>query len=88
MSHDHKNCHEMLGELSDYVDGTLEAELCQVLEEHLAGCNNCRVVVDTLKKTIHLYQVTAAEESLPGAARERLFRSLNLDDLARPDRRV
>ncbi len=84
MSHEHKNCHELLGQLSDYVDGSLEQQLCTELEKHLSGCENCRVVVDTLKMTISLYQTTGMEETLPGAARERLFHSLNLDDLLKP----
>lgn len=84
MTQEQKKCKELLGELSDYVDGVLEQQLCQELEKHLAGCENCRVVVDTLKMTISLYQTTSMEEALPGAARERLFRSLNLDGFLTP----
>lgn len=49
-------CHELLGQLSDYVDGALDPELCRALEAHMAGCDNCRTVVDTLSETIHLYR--------------------------------
>ena len=71
----------MVAEISEFVEGTLSDELCMELEQHLQGCSNCRVVVDTLKKTIELYQETSeANLSLPESVRERLFMRLNLDD--------
>ena len=82
--HDHSKCRSLLGSLSEYVDGTLGEELCEEIERHVAECDNCHVVVDTLRKTISLYRESAAEEGdVPGAVRERLFRSLNLDDYLR-----
>lgn len=74
-----KNCKSLLGSLSDYVDGTAQEELCRELEQHLAGCENCRIVVDTLKKTVYLYQ-SNTDASLPVTVRERLFKSLELDE--------
>jgi len=79
----HGDCKQMLAELSDYVDGEMSAALCAALEEHLRQCENCRIVVDTLRKTIELYQETQpGEEALPSAVRQRLFVRLNLDDFA------
>lgn len=74
-----KNCKSLLGSLSDYVDGTAQEDLCRELERHLADCDNCRIVVDTLKKTVSLYQ-SNADTDLPVAVRERLFKRLNLDE--------
>lgn len=74
-----KNCKSLLGSLSDYVDGTAQEDLCRELERHLADCDNCRIVVDTLKMTVSLYQ-SNAETDLPVAVRERLFKRLNLDE--------
>ncbi|GAB4503509.1 MAG: hypothetical protein Fur0043_05010 [Anaerolineales bacterium] len=73
------NCKSLLASLSEYVDGAAQEELCREIERHMAECENCRVVVDTLKKTIFLYQTTA-EADLPAVVRERLFMRLNLDD--------
>ena len=78
--HDHAACKQMLSSISEYIDGTLEDELCRVLEQHLDGCENCQVVLDTLKKTISIYQTTSEPNSLPGDVRQRLFASLNLED--------
>jgi len=74
-----KNCKSLLGALSDYVDGTAQEELCRELERHLANCDNCRIVVDTLKKTVYLYQ-SNTDTDLPVAVRERLYKRLNLDE--------
>ncbi len=74
------NCQTLLASLSDYVDGVLGDALCQEIERHIAACDNCRVVVDTLKKTIYLYHETAATTEVPIDVRARLFHRLDLDD--------
>ena len=82
--HDHSQCRHLLGSLSDYVDGTLGEELCKEIERHVAECQDCHVVVDTLRKTIFLYHASAAEAGeAPEAVRERLYRTLDLDDYIR-----
>lgn len=77
---EHVNCQSILDSLSDYVDGTLKDELCRDIEQHIAGCSDCRIVVDTLKKTIYLYHATSETQEMPEDVRERLFLRLNLDD--------
>lgn len=82
--HVHKNCEELLGSLSSYIDGDLSPELCQELEKHLAGCNDCRVVLNTTKRTIDLVHAPAEKTNLPDDVRERLFKRLNLDNYLAP----
>jgi anti-sigma factor (TIGR02949 family) len=77
--HDHKNCRQLLGSLSEYVDGELDEDLCSALEEHMEDCEDCRIVVDTLRKTVHLYHETAQTETIPDDIRKRLYKSLNLE---------
>jgi anti-sigma factor (TIGR02949 family) len=77
--HEHKNCRQLLGSLSEYVDGELDDELCSVLEEHLEGCQDCRIVVDTLRKTVYLYHASSQEENVPMDIRTRLYKSLNIE---------
>jgi anti-sigma factor RsiW len=80
-THHHSQCHALLSTISEYVDGSLSPEFCEELERHLAECENCHVVVDTLRKTISLYHQTADETAqMPGVVRERLYRTLNLED--------
>jgi len=75
-----QHCKDLLGTLSDYVDGTLKQELCAELEKHLAGCDNCRIVVNTLRKTVELYRASNENENIPEEIRQRLFFRLNLED--------
>lgn len=77
----HLNCGAFLEEISDYVDGVLGEALCAEIERHIAACDDCRVVVDTLKKTIYLYHETSsAKTEIPTDVRERLLHRLNLED--------
>lgn len=79
MTHDNMSCREILEPLSEYISGEAAESLCAQIEAHLSQCENCRVVVDTVKKTILLYQATAATE-LPTDVRRRLYQVLDLDD--------
>ncbi len=72
-------CQHLLENMSNYLDGEVSAELCAEIERHLAGCDDCRVVVDTLRKTISLYQELPQQEFSP-EARLRLYKSLDLSE--------
>lgn len=81
-------CDELLAYLSDYIDQNLDAELTAAAQEHLATCQNCRVVVDTTQQTIFLYR-EQGQRQIPVSRRQRLFEQLqaaflnkeNKDDL-------
>ena len=75
-----QHCKDLLGTLSDYVDGSLQQELCAELEKHLAGCENCRVVVNTLRKTVELYRELGESEEISEEIRNRLYFRLNLEE--------
>jgi len=75
-----ENCHDLLGSISEYVDGDLAGELCADLERHLAECENCRIVVDTLRKTVYLVRAANSQTDLPEDVKERLYHCLDLDD--------
>jgi anti-sigma factor RsiW len=78
--HDHKTCRALLASLSDYVDGTLDESLCAEIEKHMAGCDRCQVVIDTLRKTVELYHGQPPAEPLPADVRNRLYMRLALND--------
>jgi predicted anti-sigma-YlaC factor YlaD len=73
----HENCREMLESLSLFVEGEAPPELCDRIRLHLDRCDNCRIVVDTLRRTIDLYHRLPQPE-MPEGARERLYKSLDL----------
>ena len=83
-NHLHENCQALLGSMSEYIDGELPADLCREIEKHLEGCENCRVVLNTTKRTIDLVQIPPEEETVPEDVRERLFLRLKLDDYLNP----
>jgi anti-sigma factor RsiW len=80
--HVHDPCRRMLSQLSDYADDALAAELCAELESHLADCEHCRIVLDTLRKTLSLVRCLPDEEPapLPPGVEQRLFDVLGLKE--------
>ena len=82
---ENKSCNNLLQSLSDYIDGTLDPSLCEVLEQHLSGCQDWQIVYNTTLKTIDLYHTTASHEYLPDDVRKRLFLRLNLEDFLQKD---
>jgi anti-sigma factor (TIGR02949 family) len=78
--HRHEECRYLLSSLSDFIDGDLGQELCDEIELHMESCENCRIVVDTLRKTISLYQTTSTPANVPTDVRQRLFHRLDLDE--------
>ncbi len=79
-----KNCKHLLGSLSAYVDGELSDELCEELNRHLEDCEDCQIVVDTLKKTVYLYHATSQEPAeVPEDVRSRLYKCLDLEEFMR-----
>ena len=72
------DCRHMLGDLSDYLDGEASEALCAEIEQHMASCEDCRIVVDTLGKTVLLYR-DLPQPTLSAGARERLYHSLELE---------
>ncbi len=78
--HNSQTCRDLLKSLSDYVDGTLDESLCVEVEKHMADCDRCQVVVDTLRKTVELYHDLPPPPTVPDDMRTRLFVRLNLED--------
>lgn len=82
-SEHHDLCAQLQAQLPDYLDGEARAEICRAIEAHLADCEHCRIVIDTLKKTIALYR-TAPGAEVPREVHARLVRVLNLDEFFSP----
>ncbi len=78
-------CHDLLDGLSDYLDGEAPAALCTEIERHLAECNKCRIVVDTLRKTVTLYH-QLPQPLMSTQARERLYKRLDLTEYLPPEK--
>lgn len=56
------DCREMLGVLSEYLDGELDPGICDHLERHLAGCDRCERFVESLRRTVgHIRSAAPAQ---------------------------
>ena len=73
-------CEEVLANISDYVDGDLAKDLCAKIELHMGECHNCRVVVDTMRRTVEIVQLSDEGEGLPTDIHQRLLARLQLPD--------
>lgn len=69
------DCSDLLGALSEYLDGNEQSAMCAELKQHMLSCDKCRVVVDSAKRTIELYRGTEPVE-FPESFRDRLHGSL------------
>ena len=71
-SHVHK-CDHLISTISDYVDGSLSPQLCAELEKHLCECENCTVVVDTLRKTSAWFKPARKTTACPAKSARACF---------------
>ena len=49
-------CNQLLQELNDYLDPSIDPQTKRHLEAHVSECPNCFVVVDTTMKTLKVYK--------------------------------
>ena len=48
------NCKAVIREISNYIDGELEATIKQELERHLAHCEDCTMILDQTRNSIEI----------------------------------
>jgi predicted anti-sigma-YlaC factor YlaD len=65
------NCKSIVKELSNYLEEALEPSLKSSIEKHLENCEDCRMVVDTTKKTVQIF-CNSEPAPLPEDTRQRL----------------
>jgi len=49
-----RTCRDTFLRLSEYLDGNLSARVCNEFQQHMAICPECRIITNTLRKTIEL----------------------------------
>ena len=50
------SCQEVLDRLSEYLDEDAQTELRGEVDRHTGTCHDCRVEVDTLRRTIKIFR--------------------------------
>lgn len=78
---EHETCQELLLGLSAYIDNEASELICQEIERHLEECENCRIMLDTMRKTISLYQANDSVDQMPSEIEERLLKTLHIDEV-------
>lgn len=66
-------CKELVELVSEYLEGTLPADLRARLERHLSGCDGCTHYVEQMRQTIRLTG-QVREEDLTPTQRDDLLR--------------
>jgi len=69
------NCDGVIREISNYIDGDLDAAMKQELERHLDHCEDCAMVVNQTKMTVEIFCDSQPVE-LPTDVRSRLHDAL------------
>lgn len=69
-------CREILERLSEYIDEDLDPSICDEIEKHMDGCSPCVAFVNTLKKTVRLYNKAGREVDIPTEVHEDLRKFL------------
>jgi anti-sigma factor RsiW len=69
------NCKGVIREISDYIDGDLDAAMKQEIERHLADCEECEMVINQTKLTVDIFCDSQPVE-LPTDVRSRLHDAL------------
>lgn len=77
------NCDRVILEVSNYIDGDLDAALKHEIEEHLKDCPDCTIIVVQTKLTVEVFCDSQTVE-LPEDVRSRLHEALQRK-LRRPD---
>ena len=63
------DCNEVLQQLAEYLDDDARVELCREIEAHLTQCPDCQIEVDSVKKTIVLYQHDRVVDTPPAVSK-------------------
>jgi hypothetical protein len=79
------NCEEVWREISNYVDGEVEAGRRAAMDEHFRGCKRCSSVLEGMRNVVQLYGDERMVE-VPLGFSYRLQR--RLDENAHPSRRT
>jgi anti-sigma factor (TIGR02949 family) len=69
------SCVEVWREISDYLDGNIDAELRTRIEAHFKACKHCSAVYDGTRNVVRLIGDGRAFE-VPASFSERLYNKL------------
>jgi len=80
-----KNNSDLYKQICEYLGCDLNSEPCKQIQDHMAECPNCEVYVDKVRKTVNLYKTIDNCDKIPEDVCNKLFISLNIDDISNSD---
>ena len=66
------NCDDLLRQLTEYAEGALDANLCELIDRHLRECTPCGDLQNDLEDLRRLCREGSDRPQLPAALRARL----------------
>lgn len=72
------SCADIYTHLCDNLDSKLDSEACRKIKAHIAECENCTALLDSMKKTVFLYRKYPTPK-LSEKAKAELFAVVHLD---------
>jgi anti-sigma factor RsiW len=69
------NCNRVILEISNYIDGDLDAGVKLEIEQHLQNCGECMLVINQTKLTVEFF-CDSQQVELPQDVRTRLHEAL------------
>jgi hypothetical protein len=84
-NHENVNCEQIWQEISNYVDGDVEATLRAEMEEHIRGCKKCASVLAGMQNVVGLYGDERMLE-VPSGFSRRLEKRLAQNTVKKPSR--
>lgn len=79
------SCREILAKLSEYIDEELDPSICDEIEGHMSDCSPCVNFLNTLKKTVKLYNTAGQEVEIPDKVHGDLHRFLRENCIDKED---
>jgi anti-sigma factor (TIGR02949 family) len=71
-----RHCLDLLGQLSEYLDGELSPARCRAIERHLDDCPCCGEIADSIRRAVVVCR-KAGTTRLPPAVRARARRRIS-----------
>lgn len=76
MKHNHDK--NRIKKMCDMLGEDFDSPVCKEMMDQIKACPNCKVYIDTIKKTVLLCKENDCEEELPGDVNNRLMKLLDL----------
>ena len=72
---------KVIEKICDFMGEDLDAQACKEVIEHIENCPDCKIYLDTMRKTVTICRDLEKNKKLPVETNNRLFKVLKLEKL-------